>query len=98
MSEVSDKRQREGSGGRQQLSFLEKDLQGVETPHNNALVITLKISTWDIKRVLINPGSSSEIMYIYMYQALNIPQKDIIFVNSPVFSFSGESVWLVGRA
>lgn len=69
----------------------------METPHNNAFVITLKISTWDVKRVLVDPGSLSEIMYINLYRSLNIPPNDITPVNSPVFSFSGEAVWPVGR-
>ena len=42
MSITSDKRPKEELGEPNQLSFSDKDLQGVETPHNDALVITLK--------------------------------------------------------
>lgn len=34
------------------LSFLEKDLVGVNTPYNDALVLTVNINTWNVKRVL----------------------------------------------
>ena len=62
MSIASDKRLREDDREPNQLSFSDRDLQGVETPHNDALVITLKIATWNVKKVLIDPDSSSEIM------------------------------------
>ena len=66
-------------------------------PHNDALVITLMIATWDVRKVLIDPGSSSEIMYKNLYRFLYIPSNDIIPVNSSVYSYSGEAVWPVGR-
>lgn len=96
MSIMSDKRPKEGAGEPQQLSFSNKELQGAKIPHNNVLVITLKISTKDVKRLLIDPGSSYKIMYKNLYRSLNIASKDIITVNSPVFSFSGEAIWPVG--
>lgn len=77
-------------GTPQQLSFSDKDLQGVELPHNDALVSTLNIATWDVKRILIDPVSSSEIMYRNLYKSLNLSFNDIIPVNSPVLSFSGK--------
>lgn len=92
-----DKHPRKGEGELEQLSFSDKDLQGIETPHNDAPVITLKIATWDVKRVLIDSGNFSKIMYRNLYQSHNIPPKDIILVNFPIFSFSGEAVWPVGR-
>ena len=36
-------------------------------------------------------------MYRNLYRSLNILVKDIIPVGSPVYSFSGEGVWPVGR-
>ena len=88
MSITFDKRPRENDGESNQLSFSDRDLQCVETPHNDALVITLKIATCDVRRVLIDRGSSSEIMYMNLYRSLNIPPKDIILINSPVYSLS----------
>ena len=73
MSIMSDIRPREEEGETQQLSFSDKDLQGMEIPHNDVLVITLKIATRDVKRVLIDPGSSSEIMYMNLYRSFNNP-------------------------
>ena len=45
------------------LTFTDKDMVGVDTPHNDALVLSVHISMFEVKRFLIDPGSSSEIMY-----------------------------------
>ena len=39
------------------LGFSAKDKIGTIQPHDNALVITLKIGEYDVKRVLVDQGS-----------------------------------------
>ena len=78
-----------------ELSFTEKDLEGIDTPHNDALVLTVNICSYDVRRVLIDLGSSSEVMYLNAYNRLQkyIPKKDIRAVDAPIYSFSGDPVW-----
>lgn len=45
-----------------ELSFTKEDLEGVNVPHNNALVMMVSICNYDVKRVLIDTGSSSNVM------------------------------------
>ncbi|XP_028057641.1 uncharacterized protein LOC114261566 [Camellia sinensis] len=45
------------------LTFSSKDLDRIQTPYNDALVMTLRIKDFDIKRILIDQGSSVEIIY-----------------------------------
>ena len=75
--------------------FNEEDLEGIDTPHNDALVLTINICSFDVKRVLIDPGSSSEVMYLNAYNQLRrfIPKRDIRPVEAPIYSFSGDPVW-----
>lgn len=40
-------------------TFIDKDMKGVDEPHNNVLVLTVNINTFNVKMILINPGSSS---------------------------------------
>ena len=47
-----------------EFSFTKEDLEGVDVPHNDALVFTVNICNYDVRRVLINPGSSLEVMYL----------------------------------
>ena len=45
------------------MSFSDKDLERICCPHNDVLVVTLRVKDYDVKRILIDQGSSCEIMY-----------------------------------
>ncbi|XP_028073052.1 uncharacterized protein LOC114275242 [Camellia sinensis] len=45
------------------ISFSSRDLDRIQTPHNDALVVTLRVRDFDVKRILIDQGSSVEIIY-----------------------------------
>ena len=77
------------------LSFTEEYLEVIDVPHNDALVLKVNICSYDVRMVLINLGSSSEVMYLNVYNQLRrfILKKDIRAVDAPIYSFSGEPVW-----
>ena len=81
-----------------ELKFTNKDMQGIDAPHNDALVLTVNINTFDVKRVLIDLGSSSEITYHSLFEKLKLPATQIRSVDAPIFSFNGEAVWLIAVA
>ena len=41
------------------LSFSDADKQGTIQPHDDALVVTLRICGYDVKRVMIDQGSAA---------------------------------------
>ena len=45
------------------MGFSNEDKIGTIQPHNDALVITLRIGGYDVKRVMVDQGSVVEIMY-----------------------------------
>ena len=78
-----------------ELKFTHK---GIYAPHNDALVLTVNINTFDVRRVLIDPGSLSEIIYHSLFEKLKLPSLQINSVDSPDFSFSGEAIWPIAIA
>ena len=44
------------------LGFSDEDKIGTIQPHDDALVITLRIEGYDLKRVMVDQGSAAEIM------------------------------------
>jgi hypothetical protein len=46
------------------ITSLEQDLQLESYPHTNAMVVKANIAGWEINRVLIDSGSSSDIIFI----------------------------------
>ena len=70
---------------------------GTIQPYDDALVITLKIGGYDVKRVMVDQGSGVEIMYPDLYKGLNYRPKDLTVYESPLVSFDGKVVILRGQ-
>ena len=54
------------------MSFSDEDKIGTIQPHDDALMITLRIGSYDVKRVMVDQGSTAEIMYPDLYKGLNL--------------------------
>ena len=74
------------------LSFLEEDKIRTTQPHDNALLITLRIGDYDVKRAMVDGGSAAEVMYPDLYRGLNLKLEDLTPYNSPLISFDGKLV------
>ena len=78
------------------LSFSEEDKQGTLQPHDDALVVTVRIGGYDVRRILVDQGSGAEIMYLDLYRGLNLRPKDLNTYDSPLMGFNGKMVVLRG--
>ena len=74
------------------LSFSDEDKVGTIQPHDDALVITLKIRGYDVKRMMVDQGSGVEIMYPDLYRGLNLKPEYLIAYDSPLVSFDRKVV------
>ena len=74
------------------LSFSKEDKVGTTQPHDNALLITLKIGGYNVKRVMVDGGSATEIMYPNLYKGLKLKPEDLLPYSSPLISFDGKLV------
>ena len=74
------------------LSFLEEDKVGTTQPHNDALLIPLRIGGYDVKRVMVDGGSVAEIMYPDLFKGLKLKPEDLMPYNSPLMSFDGKLI------
>jgi hypothetical protein len=80
----------------QAISFSNSDLRDVQLPHNDPLVVTLKIGNFDV-RLVINQGSFAKVMYRDLYEKLNLGESDLTNFASLVFCFLGESIVPQGK-
>ena len=74
------------------LSFSDVDKLGTIQPYDNALVVTLRIGGYDVKRVMVDQGSAAEIMYPDLYKGLGLKPEDLTVYSSPLVSFEGKTV------
>ena len=58
------------------LSFSDEDKIGTIQPHDDALVVTLKIGGYDVKKVMVDQGNDAEIIYPNLYRRLNLRPED----------------------
>ena len=59
------------------LSFQDEDKIRIIQPHDDALVVTLRIGEYDVKMVLVDQDSGVEIMYPGLYKGLNLKPEDL---------------------
>ena len=74
------------------LSFLDVDKQRTIQPHDDALVVTLRIGGYNVKRVMIDQGSATKIMYPNLYKGLGLETENLTTQSSPLVSFEGKMV------
>ena len=77
---------------RQSLSFSDEDKIGTIQPHDDALVVTLRMGGYDVMRIMVDQGSHVEIMYLDLYKGLSLKLEDLTAYNSPLVSFDGKAV------
>ena len=74
------------------LSFSDEDKVGTIQPYDDALVITLRIGGYDVKRVMVDLGSGAEVMYPNLYKGLNLRPEDLTAYYYPLVRFDEKVV------
>ena len=78
------------------MYFLEEDARGIKQPHDDPLVIMIMIEGFNTRRVLVDNGSSADIIYLSAFQQLKIDPKMLRPFMSPLISFSGDKIYPCG--
>ena len=80
----------------QAITFTDEDSERIHHPHDDAIVITLLIADYTTRRVLVDNGSSTDILYYPAFQQMNLGRDQLRPVNSPLVGFGGMKVQPVG--
>uniref|UniRef100_A0A2N9IZI8 Uncharacterized protein n=1 Tax=Fagus sylvatica TaxID=28930 RepID=A0A2N9IZI8_FAGSY len=78
------------------ITFAEEDARKVFHPHDDALVVTLEIAGYSTRRVLIDNGSSADIIYLTAFQQMRIDKAQLRPIETPLVGFAGTSVYPLG--
>ena len=71
------------------IYFIEEDFGDIEREHDDPMVISALIHNFLVKQVLINQGSSTNILYSHAVEALGIPKSLYKLYNSVLVGFTG---------
>ena len=75
------------------LSFSDEDKVGTLQSHDDALVVTLKIWGYNVKRFLVDQGNGAEIMYPDLFKGLKLKPEDLACYDSPLIGFDEKIVF-----
>lgn len=78
------------------ISFSDKDyLMGMIEDHYDALVFTTKVGTNTVKKILVDNGSSVDILYYSAFSRMDLGHRKFENVNLPLYGFTGNEVKVV---
>ncbi|KAK2998691.1 hypothetical protein RJ639_024511 [Escallonia herrerae] len=69
----------------QTISFSDDDVGDTRIPHDDPLVVTLRVGNFDVKRILVDNGSSAEVLFYDAFQRMNIPSNRLRKIDTPLY-------------
>ncbi|XP_021845352.2 uncharacterized protein [Spinacia oleracea] len=79
------------------ITFDDSDSLDAQQEHQNGLVISLPIGNALIKRILIDNGSSENVLFLEALQEMGLEEKNNVRRSTVLVGFSGESLRTVGE-
>ncbi|KAL0303252.1 UNVERIFIED_CONTAM: hypothetical protein Sradi_6193300 [Sesamum radiatum] len=82
---------------KQEIVFGSEDLEKDAVTNNDAVVISVTIANFWVKKVLVDSGSSADIIFYKAFSQMGINNAELTKVNTPLTSFSGSIVEPIGE-
>ncbi|XP_048619996.1 uncharacterized protein LOC125590465 [Brassica napus] len=76
--------------GTDEISFTAQEQEKVLAPHHDALVVSLTVANCLVRRILVDNGSSNNIIFQTAYQVLELDEIALTRKTTPLMGFSGE--------
>ena len=74
------------------ITFSDSDMEGCQHPHDDPLVVRAVVANKTVHRVLIDNGSSADIIFASAFDKMGIGREKLEPVNTHLRGFSGEKV------
>ncbi|XP_075662884.1 uncharacterized protein LOC142632331 [Castanea sativa] len=78
------------------IGFSEEGARCLHHPHDDALVVSIQIDDYNTHRVLVDNGSSADILYYPAFQQMRIGREMLIPTDVPLVGFGGTRVYPPG--
>ena len=78
------------------ITFSDSDLEGCQHPHDDHLVIRAVVANKTVHRVLVDNGSSADIIFTSAFDKMGIRREKLEPVSTHLRGFSGEKVLPLG--
>ena len=78
------------------IGFSKEDARRLHHPHDDALVVSIRVEDYNMHRVLVDNGSLANILYYLAFQQMGIGKERLIPMNAPLVGFGGTRVLPLG--
>ncbi|CAL9000916.1 unnamed protein product [Prunus brigantina] len=92
----SDRHRKFAKVGWEPITFSEEEEEGIIYPHDDPMIIRAEIADYDVGRVLIDTGSSVNVIFADAFRGLGVADSMVNRQITPLLSFSGDLVQPVG--
>ncbi|GFZ19195.1 hypothetical protein Acr_27g0009340 [Actinidia rufa] len=82
--------------GQTPITFNNDDLRGVHLPHDDALVVSTVIANFNVQRILIDNGSSADILFISAFEKMKVGPDKLHPFHTPLIGFGGNTTHPLG--
>ena len=78
------------------IGFSEDDARRLHHPYDDALVVSIRVGDYNVHQMLVDNGSSADILYYPAFQQMGINRARLTPTNAPLVSFRGTRVLPLG--
>ncbi|GFY84700.1 hypothetical protein Acr_03g0014740 [Actinidia rufa] len=78
------------------ITFSSNDLRGLHLPHDDALVVSAVIANFNVQRILIDSGSSADILFVSAFEKMKIGLDKLHPFHTPLIGFGGNTTHPLG--
>ena len=69
------------------IEFSEDNARRLHHPHDDALVVSIRVGDYNTHQVLVDNGSSTDILYYPTFQQMRIDRERLVPTNAPFVGF-----------
>ena len=78
------------------IGFLEEDARRLHHLHDDVLVVSIRVEDYSMYRVLVDNGSSADILLYSAFQQMRVDKERLVPTNALLVGFGGTRVFPLG--
>ncbi|XP_023926394.2 uncharacterized protein LOC112037809 [Quercus suber] len=75
------------------IEFSKEDARPLHHPHDDALVVSIRVGDYNMHWVMVDNDSSADILYYLVFQQMRINKERLVSINAPLVGFGRTRVF-----